>query len=80
MTPTPACRLGSGLACYHAGDKLAEDGSLVTNGGRVMGVTATAPTLREAMAAAYQAAEDIGFEGKYLRRDIGQRALRALEG
>lgn len=80
MTPTPACRLGSGLACYHAGDKLAEDGSLVTSGGRVMGITATAPTLREALAAAYQAAEDIGFEGKYLRRDIGQRALRALEG
>lgn len=80
MTPAPACRLTGSLACYHAGDRLAEDGTLITNGGRVMGVTATAPTLREALAAAYQAAEDIGFEGKYLRRDIGQRALRALEG
>ena len=67
------------VTVIHAGDKLAYDGSLVTNGGRVLGVTATAATLREALADAYAATETIHFEGKYMRRDIGQRALSAME-
>jgi phosphoribosylamine--glycine ligase len=66
------------VTCYHAGDKL-ENGQLVTSGGRVLGVTATAPTLKAALADAYAAADTIHFDGKYLRHDIGQRALAALE-
>ena len=63
---------------YHAGDKLS-DGKLVTSGGRVLGVTATAPTLEKALKDAYAATETIEFEGKYMRHDIGQRALAAME-
>ncbi len=63
---------------YHAGTKLAEDGGLVTSGGRVLGVTATAPTLKEAVEKAYEAAKGISFEGVYHRNDIGSRALKAL--
>ena len=67
------------VTCYHAGDKL-ENGTLVTSGGRVLGITAAAPTLKEALRDAYAAAETVEFEGKYLRHDIGQRALAAVEG
>ena len=72
--------LPENVTVYHAGDKLAEGGKLVTSGGRVLGVTAAGDTLEAALRDAYAAAERVGFEGKYLRRDIGQRALRALEG
>ena len=68
------------VTVYHAGDRLTEDGSLVTGGGRVLGVTAAGDTLAQALKDAYAAADAIQFEGKYMRRDIGQRALRALEG
>ena len=67
------------VTIYHAGDKLA-DGKLVTSGGRVLGITATAPTLQAALADAYAAAETVDFEGKYMRHDIGRRALAAMEG
>ena len=66
------------VTCYHAGSKLS-DGKLVTNGGRVLGMTATAPTLKEAIADAYAATELVSFEKKYMRHDIGQRALQAME-
>ena len=67
------------VTIIHAGSKLDGD-KLVTNGGRVLGVTATASTLKEALADAYAATETIEFEGKYMRHDIGQRALAAMEG
>ena len=67
------------VTLYHAGDKLDDEGRLVTSGGRVLGVTATAPTLKEALADAYAAAETVDFDGKYLRHDIGRRALAAME-
>jgi len=67
------------VTIIHAGSKLAGD-QLVTNGGRVLGVTATAPTLAQALKDAYAATETIDFEGKYMRHDIGQRALAAMEG
>ena len=69
--------LPGNVTIYHAGDKLA-DGQLVTSGGRVLGVTATGPTLRQALQDAYAAAETVDFDGKYLRHDIGRRALAAL--
>ena len=67
------------VTCYHAGDRR-EEWELVTSGGRVLGITAVAPTLREALRDAYAAAETVKFEGRYLRRDIGQRALQAGGG
>ena len=66
------------VTIIHAGSKLDGD-KLVTSGGRVLGVTATAPTLAEALKDAYAATETIEFEGKYMRHDIGQRALAAME-
>jgi len=53
----------------------AKDGQLVTSGGRVLGVTATAPTLAAAIDEAYQAADLIHFQGAYCRRDIGKAVL-----
>ncbi len=64
---------------YHAGTKATAEG-LVTAGGRVLGVTATAPTLKEAVDKAYEAADMIHFTDRHMRRDIGQRGLASLEG
>ena len=64
---------------YIAGAK-AQNGQLLTSGGRVLGVTATASTLAEALQRAYAAADRIKFQNAYCRRDIGKRALAAKEG
>jgi phosphoribosylamine--glycine ligase len=64
---------------FVAGAKQTEDG-LVSAGGRVLGVTAVADTLREAVGKAYAQAAQVYFPNGYYRRDIGARALRALEG
>lgn len=58
--------------CFHAGTKFDENGKLVTNGGRVLGITATANTLKEAREKAYEATEWAKFENKYMRHDIGK--------
>jgi phosphoribosylamine--glycine ligase len=63
-----------GTVVFHAGTAM-RDGNLVTNGGRVLGVTALAPTVREAIDRAYAACGKIAFDGAHLRRDIGARAL-----
>ncbi len=55
------------------------DGRIVTSGGRVLGVTAVADTLEDALRAAYAKVEMIHFDNAYYRRDIGQRALKALQ-
>ena len=68
--------LPENVTVYHAGDTLLE-GKLYTSGGRVLGVTATGPDLPGALKDAYAAAAEIHFEGAYLRRDIGKRALEA---
>lgn len=60
---------------YYAGVKAGENGMLLTAGGRVLNVTAVAPTLREAVDLAYEKAEQIRFENKYCRKDIGKKAL-----
>ena len=58
---------------FHAGTKFAEDGkTFLTNGGRVLGVTALGKDLKEARANAYQAAEWVSFDNKYMRHDIGK--------
>ncbi|MDY6328995.1 MAG: phosphoribosylamine--glycine ligase [Lachnospiraceae bacterium] len=56
---------------FHAGTKLS-DGKIVTNGGRVLGVTATGKDLKEARANAYEATKWIDFDNKYMRNDIGK--------
>lgn len=58
--------------CFHAGSRLDKEGRIVTNGGRVLGVTAKGRTLREARAKAYEATEWVSFANKYMRRDIGK--------
>lgn len=58
--------------CFHAGTALDADGGIVTNGGRVLGVTATGSDLKEARAKAYEATEWVQFENKYMRTDIGR--------
>ncbi len=63
---------------YVAGAKLA-DGKLLTSGGRVLGVTAVADTLPDAIREAYRMADTIHFENAFCRRDIGARALKATE-
>lgn len=61
-----------GVTVYHAGTKYV-DGKTVTGGGRVLGVTATAPTLEQALQIAYQGAEEIQFTDKHFRTDIGRK-------
>ena len=65
-----------GVTIFHAGTVAKEDGSLVTAGGRVLGVMATGANLREALSRAYAGVDKIQFEGKQYRRDIGWRSLK----
>lgn len=58
--------------CFHAGSKIDDNGRIVTNGGRVLGVTAKGATLKEARAKAYEATEWVTFANKYMRHDIGK--------
>ena len=69
-------RLPEGVSILHAGTAL-KDGALVSTGGRVLGVTAVADTLLEAVEAAYETAEKIDFEGAHYRHDIGFRLAKA---
>ena len=57
---------------FHSGTKFNENGQIVTNGGRVLGVTATGKDLKEARKKAYEATEWVSFENKYMRHDIGR--------
>ncbi|MDE7475045.1 MAG: phosphoribosylamine--glycine ligase, partial [Duncaniella sp.] len=57
---------------FHAGTSRAADGELVTSGGRVIACSAYGNDIDEALANSYAAADNVKFEGKYMRRDIGQ--------
>lgn len=76
ITGIEAAEALPGVRVYHAGTKRQDDGSLVTDGGRVLNVTALGTTFEAARDLAYQACDLIEFEGKQLRRDIGARALK----
>lgn len=65
-----------GVTVYHAGTKVDDEEKLRTAGGRVINVTALGNTFENARELAYKGCDAIQFEGKTLRRDIGQRALR----
>ncbi|MCR5477766.1 MAG: phosphoribosylamine--glycine ligase [Lachnospiraceae bacterium] len=58
--------------CYHAGTKFDEQGRIVTNGGRVLGITALGPDLKTAREKAYEATTWVSFENKYMRTDIAK--------
>jgi len=75
ITFPPASSLPSPVSILHAGTARNAAGQIVMNGGRVLGVTALAPNLREAADRAYAACEKIGCASKYYRRDIGARQL-----
>lgn len=62
----------AGYYVFHAGSRSGEDGMPVTNGGRVLGVTALGRDLKEARANAYEATNWVDFENKYMRHDIGK--------
>lgn len=63
---------------YHAGTRLDGEGRLVTNGGRVLAVSAWEDSLEEAIGTAYRAVDTIQFDGKYCRRDIGAKGVARL--
>lgn len=65
-----------GVSVFHAGTTIDTDEQLVTAGGRVLNVTATAPDFETAMERAYEAVGRVSFEGAFSRGDIGKRALR----
>ena len=67
--------LPAGVSVLHAGTAKNPAGQIVTNGGRVLGVTAVAPTLRAAADRAYAVCAQIGCASKYFRRDIGAHQL-----
>lgn len=66
-----------GVTVYHAGTKLDGD-KLVTSGGRVLGVTALGDSIQQALDKSYEGVSKIHFDGAHFRKDIGQRALKAL--
>jgi phosphoribosylamine--glycine ligase len=67
-----------GVFVYHAGTKY-QDGKFLTNGGRVLGVTAIGNTLQDALNTSYKAVETIHWDNVHYRKDIGKRAL-AVKG
>jgi len=77
ITGTDAAEARGGVKVFHAGTKF-ENFQLLSTGGRVLGVTATAEDLPSAIACAYTAVSKINFEGMHYRSDIGAKALRRL--
>jgi phosphoribosylamine--glycine ligase len=75
ITFPPPASLPRHTFIYHAGTARNPAGQVVTSGGRVLGVTALAPTLRQAATAAYDACAQVQCASKYFRRDIGARQL-----
>ncbi len=68
-----------GIYVFHAGSKKLPDGTIVTDGGRVLCVSALGPTLRESIKRAYTKATEIDFQGVTYRRDIGKKGLKFME-
>jgi len=68
-----------GVVVFHAGTRQTEDGAVVTNGGRVLGVTGKGPSLREARDKAYEALTKVGFAGMTFRKDIAWRGLERID-
>ncbi len=73
--PIDLPEMPDGVLAFHAGTRRGADGRLETNGGRVLNIVATAPTLREAQSRSAEWAARVRFEGRQLRTDIGWREL-----
>ena len=71
ITGLQAFEKEEGYYCFHAGTR-EESGKILTNGGRVLGITAKGKDLKEARANAYAATEWVQFDNKYMRHDIGK--------
>ncbi|MHC4482939.1 MAG: phosphoribosylamine--glycine ligase, partial [Planctomycetota bacterium] len=67
------------VVIFHAGTAV-KDGDIITNGGRVLGVTAVGEHIADAKAKAYEAVDKIKFEGAYCRRDIADKAIKKVRG
>lgn len=78
ITGLKAANAMDGVVVFHAGTR-EEDGKILTNGGRVLGVTAVADDIPSAQQKAYDAVDKIHFEGVHFRQDIAWRALRRLK-
>ena len=78
ITGLDAFKDRDGYYVFHAGSKFDDVGNIVTNGGRVLGVTATGASLKEARANAYAATEWVEFGNKYMRNDIGKAIDEAV--
>lgn len=72
ITGIPEAQMGTDVVVFHAGTKLEDNGELVTNGGRVLGVSATGKNLKDALDGAYEAISKISFGGMQYRKDIGK--------
>jgi phosphoribosylamine--glycine ligase/phosphoribosylformylglycinamidine cyclo-ligase len=68
-------QLPEDVLLFHAGTRIAQDGALVTTGGRVLSVTGLGPDLPQAMIQAYDAVRRVHFDGAHYRTDIGSRAV-----
>jgi phosphoribosylamine--glycine ligase len=79
ITGIEAAETRGGVKVFHAGTKF-QDFHLLSTGGRVLGVTATAEDLPRAIACAYSAVGKINFEGMHFRRDIGAKGLKRFSG
>ena len=79
ITGIEAAETRGGVKVFHAGTKF-QDFHLLSTGGRVLGVTATAEDLPGAIACAYSAVSKINFEGMHFRRDIGAKGLKRISG
>ena len=66
---------GGGAKVFHAGTKIADNGGLVANGGRVLNVTASGANVTEAKERAYEAVDRIDFPSGFCRRDIGWKEV-----
>ncbi len=75
ITGLDAAARRDGVVVFHAGTAAGSDGNAVTSGGRVLTVTATAPTVADARDRAYAAVADISWPGMHYRRDIASQAL-----
>jgi phosphoribosylamine--glycine ligase len=80
ITGVDAADALEGVTVLHAGTRMTDDGTLVTDGGRVLGVTATGNDLPTALDRAYDGVDVIDFDGKTVRRDIGEKGLQHLQG
>lgn len=68
------------MIVFHAGTRQEEDGSIITSGGRVLGITALGPNIKDTIRIAYKGVRKVEFKDAYYRTDIGKKALFHIDG